>query len=97
MALAVTFLGVVFGPTGCGGAANRNHPGRGTVVSVEPENREVTIDHEDIPGFMKAMTMTFNVAPGVALEGLGEGTEISFRVRERGGTYIVTEIARSDS
>ncbi len=97
MAVAVAFLGLVFGPTGCGGAASGDHPGRGNLVSVEPEMREVTIDHEDIPGFMKGMTMTFSVAPGVALEGLGEGTEIHFRVKERGGSYIVTEIARSDS
>lgn len=33
----------------------------GTVVSVNRETRELTIAHEDIPGFMKAMTMPFRV------------------------------------
>jgi protein SCO1/2 len=33
----------------------------GKVVEVDPANRKVTIDHEEIPGFMPAMTMPFVV------------------------------------
>ena len=44
---------------------------------------------------MKAMTMTFNVAPGVALDGIGQGTEVDFRVVEEGGVYTVTEMRSS--
>jgi protein SCO1/2 len=32
---------------------------RGTVVAVDAANRKITIDHEEIPGFMPAMTMPF--------------------------------------
>jgi protein SCO1/2 len=34
---------------------------RGTVVAVNPQLRLVTVAHEDIPGFMAAMTMPFAV------------------------------------
>ncbi len=35
---------------------------RGTVVSVNPSAREVFLKHEEIPGYMAAMTMPFYVA-----------------------------------
>jgi protein SCO1/2 len=34
---------------------------RGVVRKVEAEKREVTVDHETVPGFMEAMTMSFPV------------------------------------
>lgn len=34
---------------------------RGIVRSVDREKREITVDHEEIPGFMDAMTMPFAV------------------------------------
>src|SRR5438094_893685 len=35
--------------------------------------REVPVKHEDIPGFMPAMTMAYSVKERVALDGLGMG------------------------
>jgi Cu/Ag efflux protein CusF len=57
----------------------------------------VTLDHEDIPGFMKAMTMTFTLAPDVALDGIDPGAKVDFRVKEEGGVYTVTAIRGSGS
>jgi protein SCO1/2 len=34
---------------------------RGVVREVEAEKREITVDHETVPGFMEAMTMSFPV------------------------------------
>ncbi len=81
----------------CGIASSEGHPGHGVVEAVDADARRVTIDHEDIPGFMMGMTMAFDVAPGVSMEGIGQGTEIDFRVKEEGGVYTVTEIRRSGS
>ncbi len=36
-------------------------PLKGTVLSVETDDRLLLIDHEDIPGFMPAMAMFFRV------------------------------------
>ena len=46
---------------------------------------------------MKAMTMMFQVAPGVALDDVRPGAEVDFWVKEENGTYTVTEIRRSGS
>jgi Cu/Ag efflux protein CusF len=57
----------------------------------------VTLDHEDIPGFMKAMTMTFTLAPDVALDGIDPGAKVDFRVKDEGGVYTVTALRGSGS
>ncbi len=42
-------------------SADQRYPIEGTVVAVDAPNRAVTIAHKDIPGFMPAMTMPFQV------------------------------------
>jgi protein SCO1/2 len=42
-------------------AAGRRYPIKGQVVEVDPAGRRVTLAHEEIPGFMPAMTMPFVV------------------------------------
>ena len=37
---------------------------KGTVVSVSPERGTLLVDHDEIPGYMPAMTMEFAVAAG---------------------------------
>jgi Cu/Ag efflux protein CusF len=39
----------------------REYSVRGVVRRVEPERRSVVVKHEEIPGFMPAMTMPFDV------------------------------------
>lgn len=81
----------------CGAETGAAVPARahGVVKKLDVGARTVTLDHGDIPGLMKAMTMTFDVAPGVALDDLRPGAEVDFWVKEEGGTYTVTEIHRS--
>ena len=40
---------------------------RGVVVSVNPEKKRIVIDHEEIPEYMKAMTMPFKVKDSTLL------------------------------
>jgi Cu/Ag efflux protein CusF len=74
---------------GCGGSSD--HPGHGVVVSVDAAKGEITLDHEDIPGLMMGMTMTFHADPAL-LAGIEAGQEVDFRVREEAGRYVVTAI-----
>jgi protein SCO1 len=53
---------------------------RGVVISVEPERRMVRIRHEEIPGYMAAMVMPFEVKDRVELEGLVAGDVVTFRM-----------------
>lgn len=39
----------------------REYPLTGTVVAVRPDHREVTVTHDEVKGFMDAMTMPFSV------------------------------------
>ena len=50
----------------------------GTVVRVEAARRSITIDHDEIPGFMEPMTMPFDVRDPAILAGLEKGTRVRF-------------------
>jgi protein SCO1 len=60
-------------------AAGQRYPLEGKVVEVDVANRKVTIAHEDIPGFMPAMTMPFVVLEKDAalLHSVGPGDEVT--------------------
>ena len=60
-------------------ASSPRYPLRGRVVAVDPDRREVTIAHEDIPGFMPAMTMPFVVRgeDALLLGSLSPGDEVT--------------------
>ena len=75
--------------------ADGRTPAQGTVTAVDAAARKITIDHEDIPGLMEAMTMPFEVAPGVVLEGLEPGTAVDFEVSRAAGGYTVTKLLRA--
>src|SRR6185295_18068908 len=52
----------------------------GVVVEVKPAEKSVEIKHEDIPGYMRAMTMSFDVKDTNELAGLAAGDQVSFRM-----------------
>jgi len=88
--LAVGVAGVT-----CGGQPDGR--GHGVVQDLDPEARRITLEHGDIPGVMKGMTMTFELSPDVALDDIAAGAQVDFRVQEQGGVYTVTELQRSGS
>jgi protein SCO1/2 len=44
--------------------AGRQYELKGQILAVDPARQELTIKHQDIPGFMPGMTMAFKVGPG---------------------------------
>ena len=66
----------------------------GTVVSLDRDKKAVTLDHEDIPGLMKAMKMEFSVDDPKALEGLSAGDRVSGKVKHESGKYVVTGLQK---
>ena len=64
----------------CGRAkegTERRYPLRGTVSSVNRAVREVVVAHEQVPGFMPAMTMPFPIDDDKALAVLQRGDSIT--------------------
>jgi protein SCO1/2 len=53
---------------------------KGTVREVKAESKSVTIAHEEIPGYMEAMTMDFSVTNAAELANLRSGDVITFRM-----------------
>jgi protein SCO1/2 len=53
---------------------------KGVVVELEPEEKTVRIKHEEIPGYMRAMTMSFDVRDTNELAGLEAGDHVAFRM-----------------
>jgi protein SCO1/2 len=53
---------------------------KGVIVNVKPGAKEVEIKHEEIPGYMPAMTMPFDVRDANELAGLATGDTVSFRM-----------------
>jgi protein SCO1/2 len=63
----------------------KRYPVKGKVITVNKAERTATIKHEDIPGYMPAMTMAFKIKNDGDLMMLKAGDEIS-------ATLIVTDV-----
>jgi protein SCO1/2 len=66
----------------------------GTVTALDAGKKVVTIDHEDIPGLMKAMQMEFAVADPKVLDGLKPGDPVRGKLKADGGKYVMTSLEK---
>jgi len=66
---------------------------KGKIVSVDKSAKQLTVDHEAIPGFMGAMTMGYPVKDERALDGVAPGDQITAKVVSSSGSYWLEEIA----
>lgn len=69
--------------------------GVGVIESIEWEPPSVTIAHEDIPGFMNAMTMSFEVLEAGELETVEVGQTVDFVVVvKEDGSYVIERFGK---
>jgi protein SCO1/2 len=74
-------------------AQAKRYPLRGIVRGVDREKREITVEHEDVPGFMEAMTMSFPVRDDPQVfEILHGGDRLEAKLVVDGGDYWLEEI-----
>jgi protein SCO1/2 len=66
----------------------------GKVISVDLGKKEVTVDHDDIPGLMKAMRMPFKVENARILEGIKAGDQIHGKLKVKDGQQTITELMK---
>lgn len=67
----------------------RRYELKGQILTVRPETNEILVKHEDIKGFMPAMTMPYAVTNGDELKGLAAGDLIDATlVVETGRAYL---------
>ena len=77
----VLSLCLALGATACSKAPEqRTFTLQGQVQSLDLPRKLVTVKHEDIVGFMPAMTMPYTVADASALDGLAPGDLINSKL-----------------
>ena len=71
-------LGVALLAGACGGASNRHeYTLQGQILAIAADRKDATIKHEDIKGFMSAMTMPYKVRDAKEYDNLAPGDLVS--------------------
>jgi protein SCO1/2 len=98
---ALPVLVLTLGLSGCGRQARqyREFPLKGQILSVGKTTsngwRELSIKHEDIPGFMPAMTMAYYVREPSLLDGIGPGDLVTARLILDGSEVWVDRVTKT--
>jgi Cu/Ag efflux protein CusF len=80
---------------GKGATAERLYNFMGKVVAMDAAKPAITLDHEDIPGLMKAMEMEFPVQDAKLLDGLKVGDAVQGTVKKtESGGHLITHIEK---
>lgn len=75
---------------GADAAAEKRHPITGEIIKVDPERLTLLVRHDEIPGYMAAMTMEFSVTLG-DVANAREGQRIRAEMVEREGGEFALE------
>lgn len=68
------------------------HDATGVLKSIS--GNRISVDENEIPGFMMAMTMQYEVGNPEQLKGLKEGDKVRFRLKETENDLTVSEIQK---
>ncbi len=75
-------------------AAGKEYPIKGKVIAVDQSKPSVNLDHEEIPGLMKAMKMDYAAANAKVLEGIKAGDEVQGQLKAESGKYVITRLEK---
>jgi Cu/Ag efflux protein CusF len=76
------------------GPAIKQGQGRGLVGAVDLAGKTILLEHNDIPGIMDAMSMSYPVERPDLLQGLKIGDSVIFTLKEpQVGEYVVSAIS----
>ena len=70
---------------------------RGQIRSVDVANKIIRITHEEIPGYMSAMTMPLNVKDAALLNGLAAGDSVTFDLAVTADDSWIARIEKKSS
>ncbi|MFM9029470.1 MAG: copper-binding protein [Opitutaceae bacterium] len=72
-------------------AAVKRYPLKGVITSVLPDRSALMVKHEEIPGFMRAMTMMFKV-DAATLKSAKKGDAITGMMSRQGDEWVLEEV-----
>jgi protein SCO1/2 len=98
---SITILCLIAVAVACRPPAER-YEFEGSIIEVDVDGGRVTVAHDDIPGYMDAMTMPFSVVDRKLLPSMGPGDSLRATLVVRGNAYwledlVVSRSAASDS
>ena len=87
---------LVLGTGACGSRQpdSREYQLQGQILSVNADHTEANIKHEDIPGFMAAMTMPYKVKDAKQYEGLAPGDLINAKLIVLSNDAYLTDVKK---
>jgi protein SCO1/2 len=65
---------------------------KGTVVSLDKTGKSVTVNHDEIKGFMSAMTMAYSVKDPKALDAVAKGDVVTAKLVSTGESYWLEDV-----
>jgi protein SCO1/2 len=68
---------------------------KGQVLAVNRDKQELLVKHEEIPGFMMAMTMPYKVQSGGMLDNVGAGDLITAQLEVKDSVGTITNITKT--
>lgn len=68
---------------------------RGVITAIDAAAQKLTVDHEEIPGYMEAMEMSISVAEPAMLDGVTVGDRVEIELSRNGSHLTVTELTRT--
>src|SRR5262249_4940147 len=83
--------------TACQHDAPKQYPLHGQILVVDTAHQQLTIKHDEIAGFMPAMTMSYPVASPKLLEGRTPGEMVTATLEVADATGRLTEIQHTGS
>ena len=72
------------------------HEAVGVLKAFLPDGEHIRVDHEEIPGFMEAMTMSFAVEDTTLLQGIEVEDSIRFTLTVTGDDITVSSIQKQE-
>ena len=70
----------------------RSYAAQGVIEEISPDQKQATIHHQAIPGYMMEMTMDFPVNDPAELRGLSPGAKITFTLNVNRDRAWITDI-----
>ena len=92
-ALTLALAGILF--VACPQAKEKEklYPLKGKIVSRDAKDNTLRVDHEEIPGFMEAMTMDYSVRGAKVAELPPDGSRITAKLHVTETAFWITDIA----
>ncbi len=80
---------------GLGCASNpERHSTVGIIDDIRGGGKWIEITHQDFPGFMEGMTMTFEAADPKLAAGLAPGDTVQFTITKKDDSWPITSISK---